>query len=101
MAFRIDISRKALEHLSGLESRHQATILDAIEDELTHEPMVETRNRKPLRPNPLAAWELRIGDFRVYYDYDAVAQSDPVVWVLAIGIKRHSRITIGGVEVQL
>ncbi len=99
MAFRIDFSKKALEHLSGLEPRHQATILDSLEEQLAHEPTVETRNRKPMRPNPIAAWELRIGDFRVYYD--VVTEPDPAVSVLAIGVKSHNRVTIGGVEVHL
>ena len=66
---------------------------------MAHEPTVETRNRKPMRPNPIAAWELRIGDFRVYYD--VVTEPDPAVSVLAIGVKSHNRVTIGGVEVQL
>jgi len=35
---------------------------------LTHQPTVATRNRKRLRPNPLAPWELRIGALPVYYE---------------------------------
>ena len=31
-----------------------------------HQPAVEMRNRKPMRPNPVAPWELRIGNLRVY-----------------------------------
>ena len=33
---------------------------------MTHQPTVETRNRNLMRPNPVAPWELRIGDLRVY-----------------------------------
>ena len=44
--------------------------MDAVEERLGHEPAVETRNRKPIRPNPLAPWELRIGNLRVYYDVE-------------------------------
>ena len=72
-------------------------ILAAVETQLSREPMVETRNRKRLRPNPLAPWELRIGDFRVFYD---VEQSG-VVTVLAIGTKRGNRLRIEGVEIEL
>jgi len=37
---------------------------------VAREPIVETRNRKKLRPNPLAPWELRIGKARVFYDVE-------------------------------
>jgi hypothetical protein len=61
--------------------------------------MVETRNRKPMRPNPLAPWEFRIGTLRVYYDVeDAPA---PIVYIRAVGIKRRNRVRIGGEEIQL
>jgi hypothetical protein len=37
---------------------------------LTQQPVQETRKRKRLRPNQVAEWELRIGDFRAFYDVD-------------------------------
>jgi len=37
---------------------------------LRSEPTVETRNRKQMRPNNIAEWELRLGEFRVLYDVD-------------------------------
>jgi mRNA-degrading endonuclease RelE of RelBE toxin-antitoxin system len=60
-------------------------ILDAVERKLTREPMKETRHRKPMRPNPVAPWELRVGSFRVYYDFE----EDPerIVLVRAIGMR--------------
>lgn len=57
------------------------------------EPTVETRNRKPMRPNPLAPWELRIGNLRVYYDVEATPRR--VVYVRAVGIKERNRVRIG------
>jgi len=66
---------------------------------LTHQPTVETRNRKQLRPNPIAPWELRIGDLRVYYYVRELP--DPLVLIRAIGIKVHNQLRIGGEEVQL
>jgi mRNA-degrading endonuclease RelE of RelBE toxin-antitoxin system len=59
---------------------------------------VETRNRKRLRPNPLAPWELRVGDLRVFYDVDAEASC---VRIVAVGRKEHNRLIIGGEEVTL
>ena len=55
---------------------------------------METPNRKPLRPNPLALWELRIGDLRVYYDVEE--DPEPQVAIVAIGIKRRNRVYIAG-----
>jgi hypothetical protein len=61
---------------------------------LPHEPDVETRNRKPLRANSLAPWELRVGDLRVYYDMPE--GDEPSVLVVAIGVKIGSELRIGG-----
>ena len=37
-----------------LAARQQAIVWDTVDEQLTHQPTVETRNRKPMRPNPLA-----------------------------------------------
>lgn len=68
MPYRIEYSPDAEEHLRALTARQRSTVLDAVEEQLVHEPKVETRNRKPMRPNPVAPWELRIDPLRVYYD---------------------------------
>ena len=72
-------------------------ILAAIERQLLHQPLVETRNRKRLRPNPIAPWELRVRNVRVFYEVDQPG----VVTVLAIGAKRGNRLIIGGEEIPL
>jgi mRNA-degrading endonuclease RelE of RelBE toxin-antitoxin system len=66
---------------------------------LTAQPLTETRNRKPLRPNDLAAWEARIGGrYRVFYGVDATANR---VLVKAVGWKEHNKQFIRGKEYQL
>lgn len=60
---------------------------------------METRNRKPMRPNPIALWELRIRELRVYYDI--VEQPEPLVTILAVGVKNRNRVRIGGKEFEL
>jgi hypothetical protein len=72
-------------------------IIAAIEKQLSHEPLVETRNRKRLRPNSIAPWELRVRTVRVFYEVDQPG----VVTVLAIGAKRANRLCIGGEEIEL
>jgi len=72
-------------------------IIAGLEVQLAHEPLVETRNRKRIRDNPMAPWELRIRDKRVFYEVDEPG----VVTVLAIGTKRGNRLYIEGEEIQL
>jgi hypothetical protein len=73
-------------------------ILDVVERQLTHEPTVETRNRKRMRANPLAVWELRVANLRVYYD--VVELPRRIVIVHAVGVKERDRVTIGGRQVD-
>ena len=94
MPYHIEYTRPALGHLRDLTARQRATVFDEINQQLTHEPTVETQNRKPLRPNPLASWELRIGDLRVYYD--VAEDPEPQVAIVAIGMKRRNRVYIAG-----
>lgn len=52
-----------------------------------------------MRPNPLAPWELRIGDLRVYYDTEE--EPEKVVVIYAVGWKEHNRVHIGGEVIDL
>ncbi|HWE40422.1 MAG TPA: hypothetical protein VG406_27995 [Isosphaeraceae bacterium] len=99
MTYRIEYSPECEGHLRSLTARERAIIFDSVDDQLIHEPTVETRHRKPMRPNPVAPWELRIGDLRVYYD--VTESPEPLVSVRAIGVKQHNRVRIGGEEIQL
>lgn len=94
MAYRVEFTPEADQHLAGLTARERATLLDEVERQLLDQPTVETRNRKPMRPNPLAPWELRIGRLRVYYEVGG--DVFPVVTVRAIGVKVRDRVRIGG-----
>jgi hypothetical protein len=73
--------------------------MDAIERHLAREPLVETRNRKSLRPNALAPWELRVWPLRVFYE--VVFEEPEVVRVLAVGKKERHSLRIGGQEIVL
>ena len=99
MAYGIEYSPDAEDHLRALTARQQATVLDAVETQLAHQPTVETRNRKPMRPNPVAPWELRIGDLRVYYDVEEEPQ--PTVLIRAVGVKERDRVRIGREVIEL
>ena len=98
MAYTIEYTASAEGDIAYFRKYEQVLIVDAIDDQLIHEPGLETRNRKLLEPNPLAAWELRIGRYRVFYDLDAVTQ---FVLVKAVGWKEHNTLYIRGEEYVL
>ncbi len=98
MPFDIIFSPEADDHLNDLTARNRRTILDQIAVQLTHEPNVRSRHRKQLRSNPLAGWELRIGDFRAFYD---VYVHNAEVAIIAIGVKQHDKVLIAGEEFKL
>jgi mRNA-degrading endonuclease RelE of RelBE toxin-antitoxin system len=52
-----------------------------------------------MRPNPVAPWELRIGNLRVYYEINDAPEAK--VTILAIGIKERDRVRIGGETIKL
>jgi hypothetical protein len=49
-----------------------------------------------MRPNPIAPWELRIGDLRVYYDVER-----NLVKILAVGEKDRNTVQIAGEIIEL
>jgi len=96
--FNIDVTDSASDDLEWFRKHEQTTIADQIELQLTHQPNVEARNRKRLRPNQVAEWELRIDNFRVFYNVDENAR---VVEVKAIMLKVGSKLVARGKEIQL
>lgn len=99
MPYRIEYSPETEEHQGFLTARQRATLLDGVEERLSYEPAVETRNRKPMRPNTLALWELRLGSLRVYYDIEE--EPEQVVYIRAIGVKERNRVRIGREDYEL
>jgi len=84
--------------LAFLRKSDQQTVIAESERQLKHEPTKETRNRKPLRPNDLSQWELRVGDFRVFYDVDLEEEE---TLIKAVGEKEHNKLYIRGKEYEL
>jgi hypothetical protein len=91
------------DHLGAIEAKYDSLIRQKTEEQLTHDPDVETRNRKPVRPPAAfeAEWELRFGPnnrFRVFYQID---HENRQVRIVAIGVKARNRLLVGGEEVSL
>lgn len=100
MAFEINLTPTAANHMRTYKKFEQQMILDAIEAQLSYEPTVETRNRKRLGENELSDWELRVGNHRVFYDV-VIEGAAGIVQIKAVGHKEHNTLYIGGKEVEL
>ena len=86
----IEFSVRVWDDLKSFPVRDQRIILDAIEEQLSHQPDVRTRNRKilinlvPPWHHVPPVWELRVGDYRVFYD---VIPEEQAVYVRAVRFK--------------
>jgi mRNA-degrading endonuclease RelE of RelBE toxin-antitoxin system len=99
LSYRIEYSPDAEEHLRALTARQRSVVLDQVEEQLAHAPTAETRNRKPMRPNPIAPWELRVDRLRVYYDVQE--EPEQTVKIRAVGIKERNHVRIGDEVIEL
>jgi len=99
LPYTIEYSPDTVDHLSALTARQRSTVLAAVDAQLAHEPSDKTRNRKPMRPNLVAPWELRVGILRIYYDLEE--EPERKVLIRAIGIKERNRVRIGRKEFEL
>lgn len=87
-----------MRELRSLRAYDQTLILEGIEEHLARRPDGATRRKKVLEdftaPEQWAAeppiWQLRVGDFRVFYDVDRERQ---VVWVRAVRRKPAHKTT--------
>lgn len=91
MAFKITITEDADRQFRSLSVREQRILQAAINSRLEHEPTRVTKAVKRLRPNPLAEFELRVGDLRVLYN----VQGEEVV-LLIVGRKVGNALIVEG-----
>ena len=96
--YKIEILEEALDDIGELRAYDQRLVFAQIEAQLAYQPNQETRNRKRLRPNQLAEWELKIDQFRVFYD---IVSEFRQVRIVAVGYKQGNRLFIKGQEYQL
>lgn len=97
MPFRIEFSPAADRDLQRLRVFDQRRIGETIQVQLTEQPDVETWNRKCLGDHVTAdfvyvppLWELRIGEFRAFYEIDT---GEAVVYIHAVRRKLPDKTT--------
>jgi len=95
--YRISLTESAKKDIAHFETHEQRTIVAGIIAHLNTDAEVRTRKKKPLRPNPIAPWELRLEKFRVFYSIE----EGNSVKVTAVGSKEHNDLFIRGKKVQL
>ena len=100
--FEIIYDSEVKNHLKFIDKKYWKLIKETIANQLSHQPDVETKNRKPLSKPPVDnKWEIRFGPnncFRVFYN---VFKKEKEVWILAVGKKFREKIIIGGKVIEL
>jgi mRNA-degrading endonuclease RelE of RelBE toxin-antitoxin system len=95
--FQVVFTPGAEADLAHFRAADRRLIIEAIRTHLTTDADSEGRRRKKLAPNPVAPWELRVGNHRVFYEIEG----DATVTVLALGVKDHNDLFIRGRKVDL
>ena len=90
MAYEIVLAPEAVEDFARLSARWRATVKDALEEHLRHQPAKESKSRiKRLRRMRRPQYRLRVDEIRVFYDIRGqtvevlaiVPKSEAVVWL--------------------
>jgi mRNA interferase RelE/StbE len=94
MRFEIVLAPEAVEDLRALKATLRATVRDALETQLRHEPTKASRSRiKRLRGLRRPQYRLRVDEVRVFYDvfgttveiFAIVAKSEAESWLAQFG----------------
>ncbi|MDI6794229.1 MAG: type II toxin-antitoxin system RelE/ParE family toxin [bacterium] len=88
MKFEINFTDSANEDLEYFKVYEQKAVIEGTKRYLREDANVKSKKRKQLKPNELAPWELRIGNYRVFYDFE----KDNVVKIIAVGLKHHNEL---------
>ncbi len=94
--FEIEIADLAAKELKGPRAFDRRRVVEEVERQLADQPTEVSKNRKRLDSaapdfeHMAPIWELRVGEFRVFYDVDGPAQT---VYVRAVRPKRQDQTT--------
>ena len=96
--YQIEVTDDVKADLYHYTAFEQKIITEEIRNQLSQQPLIETRNRKKLRDNPIASWELRSNKYRIFYEVNEIPRK---VTIVAIGHKEHNLLLIKGKEVKI
>ena len=92
-AHKIAITEDGDRQLRALPARDQRILEAAIVSRLVHQPTKLSKAIKRLRSNPLAEFELRVGNLRVLYNVEGKE-----VVILVVGRKVGNKLIVEGEE---
>jgi mRNA-degrading endonuclease RelE of RelBE toxin-antitoxin system len=96
--YQIDVTEEAKVDLYYYTVFDRKIVTNEIRDQLIQQPLIETKNKKKLRDNPIAPWELRSGKYRIFYEVEETSRK---VTIVAVGHKEHNVLLIRGKEVKI
>src|SRR5262245_9137421 len=96
MAWVVELKESVLDDLRWFGKRDGRQLLKEALRRLEEDPLVESRQMKTLRPNPVAGRELRLFvKYRVLFSVDEPAQ---LVTIVLVGEKRGEALIVQGEE---
>jgi mRNA-degrading endonuclease RelE of RelBE toxin-antitoxin system len=96
MGWTVTLKESVIDDLRWFGKKDGRLLLNDAEQRLSSDPLLESRNMKTLRPNPVAERELRLfGKYRVLFNVD---KEDEEVTIILVGEKRGNSLIVQGEE---
>ena len=96
MAWTVELKQSVIDDLRWFGKRDGKQLLREALQRLEQDPLTESRQMKTLRPNPVAARELRLfGKYRVLFNVD---EPERLVTIILVGEKRGEALIVQGQE---
>ena len=96
MPWTVTLRESVIKDLRYFGRKAGRLILKEARKQLAQDPLMDSRQMRTLRPNPLAQRELRLfGKYRVLFNVDAASR---VVDMVVIGEKRGNSLIVQGRE---
>jgi mRNA-degrading endonuclease RelE of RelBE toxin-antitoxin system len=96
MSWTVELKESVIDDLRWFGKKDGRMLLKEAEQHLAADRLVESRNMKTLRPNPVARRELRLfGKYRVLFNLD---EDNDKVTIILVGEKRGNWLFVQGEE---
>jgi mRNA-degrading endonuclease RelE of RelBE toxin-antitoxin system len=96
MAWSVELKESVLDDLRWFGKKNGRQLLKETIQRLEKDPLIESRQMKTVRPNPIAGRELRLfGKYRVLFQVDEPAK---LVTIVLVGEKRGEALLVQGKE---